>query len=283
MLITIIGLGLIGGSLGLALKKKDWQSAEIIGYVRRHEAGQIALEMGAIDRFELSLEKAVVDANIIFIATPVLTVKDIFTQISPHLQNGCIVTDATSTKYQVLQWARELLPSKVGFVGGHPMAGKETHGIAAADADLFRDCVYCLVHGQTRSMQLIEDMIKSIGAIPLLIDAEEHDVMVAGISHLPLLISTALVLSATSSKSWPLMSRLASTGYHDLTRLASGNPEVNSSICLSNQSAIINWIDIFSNELYKLRELIGNEVDIKNAFTIANEERNKWLKSRFLK
>lgn len=283
MRVTIIGLGLIGGSLGLALKRKNWQSAEITGWVRRAETGQKALEMKAIDAYELCLEKAVQGTDIIFVATPVLTIKEIFSQIAPHLKDNCIVTDVASTKLEVMQWAQELLPPKVSFIGGHPMAGKETSGLEAADANLFHGCAYCLVQGSHISptvMQIIRNMVETVGAIPFSIDAQEHDNLVAGISHLPLLLSAALVLATTKSTSWPQMSRLASSGYRDLTRLASGNPEMNASICLTNQCSILHWIDIFTEELQKLRGLIGNnDTEIQNDLNIAKEARTKWLEN----
>jgi prephenate dehydrogenase len=283
MRVAIIGLGLIGGSLGMALKKRNWQSAEITGWVRRLETGKKALKMKAIDEFELRLEKVVKNTDIVIIATPVLAMKEIISQIAPHLQENCIVTDVGSTKVEVMQWARELLPPKVNFVGGHPMAGKETYGIQVADANLFHGCVYCLIQDSPTSptaIQSIKDMIETIGATPLLIDAQEHDNLVAGISHLPLLLSAALVLATTQSTSWPQLSRLASSGYRDLTRLASGNPEMNASICLSNQSCILCWIDIFIIELQRLRTLIGNsDSGIEDALNIAREARTKWLKN----
>lgn len=284
MRVAIIGLGLIGGSLGLALKKRNWQAVEVVGYVRRPETGQIALEMDAIDKFELSLGKAVDDANIVVISTPVLAIKEIFTQIAPYLSDGCIVTDTASTKFQVIQWAHELLPSRVSFIGGHPMAGKETFGIEAADADLFNNSVYCLVQGKQTipaARQTVKDMVETIGANPLFIDAQHHDNLVAGISHLPLLLSVALTLSTTKSSSWPEMSRLAATGYRDLTRLASGNPEVNASICLSNRTAMIHWIDEFSKELRRLRKFVHQgDSEIQSTLTTASEARKEWLERR---
>ena len=106
MRIAIIGLGLIGGSIGLALKKNNWRQAQVVGYVRRKETGQVALKIGAIDKFELRLEKTIQDSDIVFISTPVLTIKDIFTQITSHLPSDCIVTDTASTKSLVMSWAR---------------------------------------------------------------------------------------------------------------------------------------------------------------------------------
>jgi len=282
--LAIIGLGLIGGSVGLALKQANWRQAEVVGYVRRHEVGSLALKLGAIDKAESSLRETVKDANIVIIAAPILTIKDIFSQIAPDLSADSIVTDTASTKLQIMRWAEELLPPEINFVGGHPMAGKETSGISAATADLFHNCTYCLTpapQARSAAVRTVKEMVKKLGAIPLTIGAQEHDSLVAGVSHLPLLLSVALVSATTKNPSWQQMSRLAAGGYRDLTRLASGNPEVNAHICLSNQAAIVSWIDAFSEELQRLRKLVADESnEIEKALALANEARQKWLKRR---
>jgi len=285
MRIAIIGLGLIGGSIGLALKQADWQKAEIVGYVRRSELRPMALSSGAVDNVESSLKATVRGADLIIIATPVLTIKDIFSQIAADLPPDSIVTDTASTKVQVMRWAEELLSPRTSFVGGHPMAGKETSGIKAAEADLFHNCVYCLTpatQAKPAAVQTVADMVKALGATSLTISADEHDNLVAGISHLPLLLSIALVSATTQSPSWEQMSRLAASGYRDLTRLASGNPEVNANICLSNQAPIISWIDKFSEELQRLRKFLANgDSEIEKFLVMASEARRKWLKKRY--
>jgi prephenate dehydrogenase len=284
MRIAIIGLGLIGGSIGLALKQANWRQAEVVGYSRRRETATLACKSGAIDRIEPDILKAVKNADIIIVATPVLVIKDVFERIASELSEGSIVTDTASTKLQVMGWAEELLPERTNFVGGHPMAGKEIQGIKAAEANLFHNCIYCLTplsQARPAAIQTVKDMVKRLGAVPMVIDAKEHDRLVAGISHLPLLLSAALVLATSNNPSWPQMSRLAASGYRDMTRLASGNPEVSAHICLSNQAAIVSWIDMFIGELQKLRKLVadGNE-EIEQALAIANEARQKWLKKR---
>jgi prephenate dehydrogenase len=282
--LAIIGLGLIGGSIGLALKQASWLQAEIVGYARRHGTGSLALKLGAIDRIESDLSETVKGADIVVIATPVLTIKDIFSQIAPSLSNNSIVTDTASTKLQVMRWAEELLPPGIDFVGGHPMAGKEISGISAATADLFRNCTYCLTpapRARTAAVRAVKEMVKILDAIPITIDAQEHDSLVAGVSHLPLLLSVALVSATTKNTSWQQMSCIASSGYRDLTRLASGSPEVNAHIFLSNQAAIVSWIDMFIEELQKLRELVAAGSDeIEKVLALANEARRKWLKRR---
>lgn len=281
MRIAIIGLGLIGGSIGLALKRANWQQSEIVGYARRPELAFSATKLGAVDRAELNLKETVKEANLIIIATPVLTIKDILSQIASHLVPGAIVTDTASTKLEVMQWAKELLPPMVNFVGGHPMAGKETFGIEAAEANLFHNCIYCLTPGAKANPEAVQTVVKMterIGATPFFIDAQTHDNLVAGISHLPFLLSAILVSVTTKSPSWEQMSKLAATGYRDLTRLASGNPKVNADVCLTNRAAILDWIDQFSKELDRFRRLIdAGNTELEEALARANEARQKWL------
>jgi prephenate dehydrogenase len=283
VLVTIIGLGLIGGSIGLALTQGKDSGCEIIGYSRRQETIANALNLGAIDRGSANLKDAVKQADFVIIATPVLMVKEIFSEIAIHLPSGCIVTDTASTKVQVMKWAEEILPPTVEFIGGHPMAGKETYGIHAAEARLFRGRTYCLTSSEKASsisMDRLKGIVMKLGAKPLLIEAQEHDQLVAGISHLPMLLSAALVSLTTENSSWSKMSKLASSGYHDFTRLASGNPEVNSHICLSNKEAIINWIDRFNQELEKYRQLVAEgDKRLEQILTEANRARQEWLKN----
>jgi prephenate dehydrogenase len=281
VLVTIIGLGLIGGSIGLALRRGKKSGWEIVGYSRRQKTVASALTSGAIERGATNLKDAVKQADVVIIATPALTVKEIFSGIAPYLPSGCIITDTASTKVQVMKWAEEILPPTVDFVGGHPMAGKETYGIQAAKAELFRGCTYCLTpteKASPKSIDTVIGMVKRLGAMPFFIDAEEHDNLVAGISHLPMLLSAALVLATSQNPSWSKMSKLASSGYHDLTRLASGNPEVNAHICLSNREAIVDWIDKFSQELEKYRQLVAKgDKRLEQALTEANKARQEWL------
>jgi len=279
--VAIIGLGLIGGSIGLALKQPAKSGCDIVAYVRRPEVASAALSSGAVDKIETSLTETVKEAGLIIIATPVLTIKEILSQIAGHLPPGCIVTDTASTKVQVMKWAEEILPPTVDFVGGHPMAGKETYGIQAAKADLFRGCTYCLTPSEKaspNSVDRVTSIVKKLGAIPFFIDAQEHDNLVAGVSHLPMLLSAALVSVTTKNPSWYKMSKLAASGYYDLTRLASGNPEVNAHICISNKEAIVHWIDEFSKELERYRQLVATgDKHLEQGLTDANKARQEWL------
>jgi len=279
--VALVGLGLIGGSIGLSLKRLSKSGFDIVGYVRRPEVAAVALSSGVVDKTQTSLAETVQGAELVIIATPVLTIKEILSQIAGQLPDGCVVTDTASTKFQVMKWAEKLLPPTVDFIGGHPMAGKETYGVQAAEADLFQGCTYCLTPSEkasAKSIDKVTSVVKKLGAIPFFIAAQEHDRLVAGVSHLPMLLSAALVSVTTENPSWHKMSKVAASGYHDLTRLASGNPEVNAHICLSNQEAILQWIDKFSQELERYRQLVTTgDKRLEQALTDAKKARQEWL------
>lgn len=282
--IVIIGLGLIGGSLGLALKQITAGNTDIIGYTRSAETANKALKCGAVDKMEDNLANAVDKADLVILTTPPMVMKEILKQIGPYLPEGCTVTDVASTKTKVIEWAEEYLPKTVSFVGGHPMTGKETSGIDVAEAGLFQGCTYCLVPGENASREATEmmvDVVITLGAKPMFISASEHDKFVAGISHLPLVISSALVKATTKSSSWEKMSGLAAGGYQSVTRLASQHPAMNRDICLTNQDNVISWIDEFTKELNRFRELIATGDDeLEKAFSEVKEARQRWIEER---
>jgi prephenate dehydrogenase len=279
--IAIVGLGLIGGSIGLALKRAGSDGVELVGYARRPETADRALQLGAIDRVEGSLASAVDKAALVILATPTMSVKEILSQIGSYLPAGCVVTDVASTKVQVMKWAEESLPPSASFVGGHPMAGKELSGIDVADADLFKGCTYCIVPGRGASddaVQTIVDLVHKVGARPVFVNAAEHDQFVAGISHLPLILASALVMATTRSPHWSKMSEVAATGYQGATRLASQHPRMNRDICLTNGENIVSWIDDFTRELQRFRGLIAEgDLGLEQAFDRARQARNAWI------
>lgn len=292
MRIAIIGLGLIGGSMGLALRRAE-ADFEVVGFARRPEVASRALELGAVNRTEGELHSAVKGADMVIIATPAMAMKGILAEIGGSLRKGSIVTDTASTKAKVMGWMEESLPPSVSFIGGHPMAGKEATGIEAADSDLFQGCTYCLIAGRGATKEArdrVAGLVRQIGAKPLFIEASEHDSLVAGISHLPILISVALVAATTKSPSWPAMARLAASGFRDLTRLASGDPRMSRDICLTNREPILHWIDEYIQELKALRRLVseggergeggecGESEKLEEAFMRAREEREGWLR-----
>lgn len=281
--ITIIGLGLIGGSLGMALKAANLgDSIEIVGHDRDSGAENIARKRGAIDRAEHNLPRAVEGAAIIIVATPITEVAEVFKQIAPHLTPGTVVTDTASTKTQVMRWAQTDLPDDVMFIGGHPMAGKETSGIEASDPTLFQGRAYCVCPSLSASpaaIKQITTLAELVGAVPLFMDAEEHDQYAAAISHLPLVVSTALFSLVRSSPSWDDLGAMASSGFSDVTRLASGDPNMTMGIWMTNREAMIHWLERMIAELDRYRQMLNDAQDdaLLRLFTQASFERDQFI------
>lgn len=287
--IAIIGMGLIGTSLGMALRSADERDAplgkiEVVGYDEQARAVKEARGRLAIDREARSLEEAVREAHIIVLATPVKTIEMLFGQLSTLLPAGVVVTDTASTKAEVLQWSQRL-PSGVDFIGGHPMAGREQSGGQAADPDLFKDAIYCLtpsISARQAAIDAVVGMVERAGAKPYYIDPVEHDAYVGGISHLPFLLSTALVEVTSSSAGWREMAPLAATGFRDISRLASGDVTMHRDICLTNRAALIRWINDTVNHLLDVRGALedADAERLQQLFEHARAVREEWLESR---
>jgi len=279
---TIVGLGLIGGSLGLALKAAKLTDIEIVGYDTDTIAAVDARRRGAVDKTEPTLQRATANAGMVILATPIVATRQVMEEMASGLRENCVVTDTASTKALVMGWAGQLLPPNVSFVGGHPMAGKETAGIANADAKLFAGKSYCIIpspNATEGAVRLVVGLVHLIGAQPLFIDAQEHDRYVAAVSHLPLLASTALFTLVRSSPAWPELAALASSGFRDVTRLASGDPELSHDICLTNREAVLHWLERLSEELARYRELLaeGQEEELFKHFTRAQLDRDTYI------
>lgn len=280
--IAILGLGLIGGSLGLALKQSRLRDVEIVGHSRSRETREKARRAGAIDTIAPDPASAVRDAAIVIIATPILTIRQIMEEIASALPEGCVVTDAASTKAEVMRWAEEVLPQHVSFVGGHPMAGKEKMGIAAAEAGLFEGKTYCIVPSPTAkeaAVNAVVGLAELVKAVPIHMDAEEHDSYVAAVSHLPLVVSTALFSLVHDSPAWPEMSQLVSSGFRDVTRLASGSPQMSHDICRTNRENLVHWLNRMAQELLEYRDLIqgGDDEEPLKTFARIKDERDAFV------
>ena len=253
--IAIIGLGLIGGSLGLALRAAGYH---VTGFARRPAVRQRALALDAVDVAATDLRETA-DAEIIVLAVPVLATQAVFRQLAPHLPPGAIMTDVASTKARILAWAADILPAGVHFVGAHPMAGKEMAGIEHADATLFRGRTWCIVAPDSTppaAVAAVTALATATGALPLTLDAATHDAAVAATSHVPFLAAKALAEAAFMQPDWPRLQPLASTGLRDTTRLASGDPLMHRDICVSNRAAILQQLDHFRERLAALATLI---------------------------
>ncbi|MEX2080881.1 MAG: prephenate dehydrogenase/arogenate dehydrogenase family protein [Dehalococcoidia bacterium] len=250
--IAIIGTGLIGASIGLSLTSREGRNYTVVGHDYNQAHSREAKKRGAIDKDEGALAKAVDGAGLVIIAVPVAAAKQILEDLSPVAQAGTIVTDTCSTKTDVMHWAEEFLPEGVHFVGGHPMAGSEQSGPGAARADLFQGATWAITpspRAHEDAVSVVLGFIESQGAVPLYIDAAEHDQYAAAVSHLPLLISIGLFRMVRDSQAWEDMALLAGPGFRDLTRLASGDTTMARDILATNREAVLHWLTRFREEL----------------------------------
>lgn len=279
--ICIIGLGLIGGSIGMALRAAKPGGVEVIGYDPDASTERTARSRGAIDSAGRDLPDAVHDASVVIIAAPLSATPEVMAQIAPHLAAGSLVTDTGSTKAQVMRWATELLPGDTDFIGGHPMAGKETQGIDHAEAGLFKEKVYCLcpaLNASEGSIAAMQSLVQLLGARTLFIDAEEHDQYAAAVSHLPLITSAALFSLVRESPGWREIAPLAASGFRDATRLASGDPQMSYDICSGNREAILHWLDRYLTQLHELRVAISeSDPALLEKFTRIKLQRDEFI------
>ena len=260
--ITIIGVGLIGGSLGLALKNKN-PKYKISG-IDKLEIIEKAIARRAIDEGTIDLEKGIKEADLIIIATPVKTILDLLPRINPFIKKGCIVTDTGSTKGQIVETAEKILSKEVYFVGGHPIAGSEKYGIEEANPYLFQDKTYILTITKDTNLLALKKillLIKIINAKKLILDPLEHDRIVGAVSHLPQIV--AISLTNMIGKLGQLENsdnyfKAIGEGFKDMTRIASSPYQMWEDICETNQENILEMIQEFRNYLRIIEDKLKN-------------------------
>ncbi|HWI55064.1 MAG TPA: prephenate dehydrogenase [Desulfobacteria bacterium] len=277
--VVIIGVGVIGGSLGMALISRKL-AERVIGVDVDRGNLQLAIEANAVHEGMTKLDEAVPGANLVVIATPVGTTLDIIKNVGQLTAQGCIVSDVGSTKGKIVYEAEKLLPQGIHFIGGHPMTGSELAGVRGADTYLFENAVYVLTPTENTDKDSIDKfrvMIEAIGAKIIERDPDEHDLMVAAVSHLPHLAATSLVNTVGEiEKEHEGLLMLAAGGFRDTTRIASGHPLMWRDICITNKDNILKVLDRYMAALADVRALIENcdDAGLKNDFEQARELRN---------
>ncbi|MFC1807660.1 prephenate dehydrogenase [Candidatus Omnitrophota bacterium] len=248
--IAIVGVGLIGGSIGLAVKKRGL-AKEIIGIGRRKSSMQKAIKRGAIDKGTLDLDNGVEDADLIIIATPVNQVVSKVKEAARHAKEGAIIIDVNSTKEDIIRNINNALPKKVSFVGCHPMAGSEQLGVMNAEDDLFLNSV-CIVtptrNTKKTPLSTVKKFWKQLGASIFMLSPSAHDKAVANISHLPHIVSYALCNLVTLRDS-----KVAGNGFKDTTRIAKSSPQMWLDIFAQNKKNVLSSITSFEKELRLLK------------------------------
>ena len=258
--VCIVGLGLIGGSIGLAIKRSNI-SNQITGYARSNSTLERAIELGLVDSVKDNLKDAVNNSDLVILATPLSTFRELVEEMSPFLKKGCIITDTGSAKLTVIEDLKDILPNGVEFVPGHPIAGTEESGPDAGFAELF-DNRWCILtpteDNRSNAVDLVKGFWESIGSKVEIMDPMHHDKVLAITSHIPHLIAFNIVGTANNlaNVTEKEVVKYSAGGFRDFTRIAASDPKMWSDIFTYNSDAVLEMLDLFSNDLAKLKAAV---------------------------
>jgi prephenate dehydrogenase len=282
--VTLVGVGLLGGSLGMALRKRRLAKS-VVGFVRRKASVAECKRVGAVSLATQDLARAVKEAELIVLCTPIAQMRPLVEQMLPSLLPGAVVTDVGSVKGSIVRELESLL-AKAGahFVGSHPMAGSERTGVAAARADLFVDAV-CVITPTPNSNEAavlnVEQLWKSVGSRLLRLTPQAHDALVSRSSHLPHVLATQLVNLVLRPEQPKEQGMLCANGFRDTTRIASGSPEMWRDIAMANRTNLLRALSAFESGLGDFKRALrsGNEGAIAKFFEEARQRRDAWSAS----
>ncbi len=253
----IIGVGLIGGSFALALREAGLVG-EVVGVGRGVENLEKGLELGIVDRFTTDPAEGVIDADLVFLATPVLAMADVMETIAGHLKPGAIITDGGSVKGAIIEAVEPALPAGVHFVPGHPIAGTEHSGAEAAFASLYqgRRCILTpTTRTDAQALATVQALWEAAGSEVVVMDVEKHDRVLAAISHLPHMVAYALVVAGSSYDRYEEnILEYSAGGFKDFTRIASSDPTMWRDIAITNKEALIEMMCHFEKFFAELKE-----------------------------
>lgn len=279
--VTLIGAGLLGGSLGLALQKHGL-TKRVVAYVRRAGSVSEALSLKIATAATQDLAEAVREADLVIITTPIAQMKPLAETLLPAMRSGAIVTDVGSVKATVVEALEPMFATRgIHFVGSHPMAGGEKIGMAHARADLFENAVSVITPTAATSpsaLRSVDELWKGVGCNTLLMSPERHDDLVSRSSHLPHVVAAELasyVLSPAHSKE---QAQLCAGGFRDTTRVASGSPEMWRDICMANQKNLTRVLGVFIESLQEFQHTLatGDAAGVEEFFHKAKERRDEW-------
>lgn len=279
--LCVIGVGLIGGSLALALKKAGYVE-KVTGIGRSLQNLQTAQQLAVIDHYETDYATALADADMVFVSVPIGAMADVFAQIKPHLKPGAIISDGGSAKQQVVDVARDALGSQISqFVPGHPIAGTEKSGAEAAFDSLYQDrrvILTPLAENSRADIDKVCAMWEAAGAAVDEMDARHHDLVLAGTSHLPHILAFALVDCLNKVEDVDEIFKYAAGGFRDFTRIASSDPVMWRDICLSNADAILAMMQNYQQQIDELKHCIeqGDGESILALFKAAKDARDNF-------
>lgn len=267
--VGIVGLGLMGSSFALALKKAR-PDITLVGNDRNPVVVRKALGRDLVS--SANTDPSVLEmADILFVAVPINALRAVFGELA-GLSQGRPVTDMASTKATVMEWAAA---EGIDLIGGHPMCGKEASGIDAADGSIFEGAPWLL----TRDVPEVTDLVRAVGAQPVVIDPITHDRLVAGVSHAAYLLSVAYVLSVARRSDWPEASKIAAGGFRDMSRLAAGDPDLYVGVARTNRENLLEVLDAISKELGRIyRHLEADDPRLVELLEEARDVRERWSK-----
>lgn len=282
--VVIFGVGLIGGSFALALKKQA-AVKQIVGVGRNASTLERAFNLSIIDVIGTNLADALDGADLVLIAAPVAQTESILRSIYPHLQTQTIVTDAGSTKGDVIAAARRALAEKIAqFVPAHPIAGRESNGPDAAIADLYQGkklVITPLPENSPAALNLVANVWQRCGAVPHFLNPTQHDHIFAAVSHLPHVLAYALVNQITEQPEADLRFQYAASGFRDFTRIAGSSPEMWRDISLANRDALQNELAHYQAQLQRISTALqqGDGDQLLTIFSQAQAARQRWMQS----
>lgn len=279
--VVIFGVGLIGGSFALALRRAN-AVGEVVGFGRSAATLQQARQFGLIDRVGDDVAREVRDADLILLATPVAQMAEIFARIAPHLGANTLITDGGSTKADVVAAARQQLGAKIArFIPAHPVAGAELSGPAAALAELYQGKKVVLTplpENSAADVARVRAAWEACGAMVSELTPERHDEVFAAVSHLPHLLAFTLVHDLAQRDDRDLLLSFAASGFRDFTRIAASSPEMWRDISIANRDALLREIEQYAAELYKLHQALQQRdaAKLEEMFSLAREVRSNW-------
>lgn len=280
--ITVIGVGLIGGSFAKGLKSRKF-AGKLTGYGANLEKLQRAVEINVIDDFSLDIQDAVKDADLIMLAIPMGAFAEVFKKIQPFIKTSVIITDAGSSKLSVINTAQAIFGKDfTGFVPAHPIAGKEQSGVNVADENLFIDHKVILTPSEKtdkHALKQVKELWKMLGANIVEMSAKEHDDVLAASSHLPHMLAFAMVDLLAGNKDLPKVFDFTAGGFKDFSRIASSNPVMWRDIAISNSPAIIKWLKNYQQSLSKIIQMMENQQadSLLDLFTNAKKTRDEFV------
>jgi prephenate dehydrogenase len=279
--VVIFGVGLIGGSFALALRRAN-AAGEVVGFGRSPATLELARQLGIIDRIGRDVSAEVKDADLVLLATPVGQMGELMASIAPNLCPHALVTDGGSTKGDVVAAAYANMGGRVAqFIPAHPIAGAELSGAAAARADLYvgkKVVLTPLPENSADSVARVRRAWEACGAVVSELSAQQHDEVFAAVSHLPHLLSFALVHDLAQRENRDLLLSFAASGFRDFTRIAASSPEMWRDICMANRDALLDELGCYMQELETIHEALacGDAARLEEIFSLARDVRGNW-------